>query len=64
MHGISCLKLFADKFPVNKLAENCSDVFRAAVFIIEIVGMLPDIDTEQRFLALCERITGILHPND
>jgi hypothetical protein len=41
-------KVFGGKSPVQMLADDRLDVIRAAILIVEIVGMFPDIDDEER----------------
>src|SRR5690349_16548649 len=56
-------KVRSNLLPVDDLPE-CSDVFGTAVLILEIVGMLPDVQPEQRCLADRYRTVLVRRRND
>ena len=49
------LVLFIDKVPVDD-AEPFIDVINAAVLILQVVSMFPDVQAEQRSLPFCQRV--------
>ena len=42
------LDVFVGKIPVDQVSQECGDVVQAAMLIVEVVGMLPDVDGQQR----------------
>ena len=50
---------YGGEFPVRKLVEHGVDVIDAPVLVIEVIGMLPDIDGQERPRAVRERRFGI-----
>src|SRR5687767_8372932 len=52
-----------DRFPVDRVPPS-GDIFRAAVLILEIVGMLPDINSKYRELAFHDRAVLIWRRGD
>src|SRR2546423_13051084 len=57
LHLPSSLELLVSlghEFPIHHI-KPCRDVFGTAVLVLEIIGMFPDINSEQRLLALADR---------
>ena len=44
-----------DKIPVNKILNECGQIVRPPVLVIEIICMLPDINGENWFEAMRDR---------
>src|SRR5258708_7535770 len=57
-------KILRDKVPVGQLVEPGGDVVRAPVLIVEIVGMLPDVDGEEAFHPLRHWRIGVRRAHD
>ena len=56
--SLSALIALSDDLPVHNSPER-SQVVRSAVLIIQIVGMLPDVESQQWFQTLLNRIGSI-----
>ena len=52
--GIAChgCVLFGDNIPVDDFEEGC-DVIWATVLVVEVVGVLPDVESEDRWATTC-----------
>src|ERR1035437_7111211 len=48
-------KVLCRKIPINQFVENGGNVVRAAVLIVQVVGVFPHVDGQQRFQALGQR---------
>jgi hypothetical protein len=60
--GTSCAALspvLRHEVPVDELVDHSVEVRRAAVLVVEIVRVLPDVERQERLLALRERHFGI-----
>jgi len=58
------LQIFRGEFPVQQLAQHRFQVFGPRILVVEIIGVLPDIDGEQAIDALRHRgrrIGGFFH---
>jgi hypothetical protein len=53
--SFSRLKILIDFIPIDYV-EKCIDVFGSAILVFQIIGMFPDIDSEDRRFALADRI--------
>jgi len=49
--SLSGLEIIIDRIPVDDI-EKCTDIFRSAVLVFQIVSVLPDIDAQNRRFAL------------
>src|SRR5438552_6296925 len=52
-------EILCGEFPVEQFVDYRCDVIRALILIIEIIGMLPDVDRQQRSEALGQRQFGV-----
>src|SRR5487761_772498 len=57
-------KIFGGKIPVEQLVDYSIDVVGAPVLVIEVIGVLPHVDRQQRRLALGERNLGVAGLDD
>src|SRR5690554_3642569 len=48
-----------DLFPIHQIVEERLDVVGAAVAIVDVVGMLPDVAAEQRLLVEAQRVHAV-----
>ncbi len=53
-----------DEIPVDQLADDRGQVIGPAVLVIEIVGVLPDVKGEERFLAVNDGGVGVCGLDD
>ena len=52
-------EILCGEFPVEQFVDYRCDVIRTLILIIEIIGMLPDVDRQQRSEALGQRQFGV-----
>jgi hypothetical protein len=50
---------FVDKIPVDELVDHRGQIIRAAVLIIEIIGVFPDVQRQKGLEAVSDRRIGI-----
>src|SRR6516165_7176680 len=64
--GGSRLVHLLDVFPVHQMIEERFDVIRPAVAVVDVVGMLPHVATQNRFGPVHERVLAVggLHHGD
>ena len=51
-----------DEIPIDQFADDRGQVIGSPVLVIEVVGVFPDVDGEERFLAMgdrCIRVRGL-----
>src|ERR1700681_5087963 len=53
-----------DIFPVDEIIDERLQIIRAAVAIIDVVGMLPDVDAEDRGRAMHQRVFAVRRLGD
>jgi hypothetical protein len=58
LHIDETLRSCGDEVPVD-LAPDGFEVLRARVAVVDVVGVLPDVDGQQRGLALGDRGAGV-----
>ena len=56
-------QILRHKIPVDQIPP-CRDVIRPAILIFQIIGVLPDVQTKNRLLALHQRIVLIRRARD
>ncbi len=56
-------KLLRHKIPVDKIPE-ISHILGSGVLLVQIVGMLPHVDDQNRLVAIGKRVAGIGFLND
>lgn len=56
--GLVGFKVFVDKLPVDHSAE-VFDVLGSGVAVVDVVGMFPDVNGQQRLIVVSEGVTGI-----
>ena len=52
-------KVLCGEVPVHQLVEESADEIGTPVLIVEVVGVLPDVTGEERYLPLDDRCHGI-----
>src|SRR5580658_6964220 len=52
-------EVLGDEVPVHEVVEEGLDEVRPPVLVVEIIGVLPDVDGEERGLPLRQRIHGV-----
>src|ERR1700759_3853309 len=52
-------EIFRCELPVEELVQNSFEIFRPRILVVEIVGVLPNIDGEQAVRARRHRVLGI-----
>lgn len=59
LHGwLFCLEVVIDEFPVDELGEGVQ-VLGTSIPVVNVVGVLPDIDCEEWVVATCHWVSGI-----
>src|ERR1700730_18103466 len=48
-----------DILPVHQMIDKCLQIIRAAIAIIDVIGVLPDVDAEDRRGAMHQRVFAI-----
>src|SRR5665213_2470766 len=61
---LALLQLLGDKVPVDELVDDRAHEFGAAVFIVDVVGVLPDVECQERCRAHGERVARVLGGDD
>ncbi len=57
-------QVLGGEVPVEQLVDHRIDVVGTPVLVVEVVGVLPDVDRQQRLLALGERDLGVAGLDD
>jgi len=52
-------EIFRGKLPVDQLVQDRMHMVRAPVLVVEIVGVFPDVDRQQRLEALRQRVIAV-----
>src|SRR6185312_16525016 len=50
---------FQHMIPVDQTVDERLQIFRTGVAIVDVIGMLPDIDAEDRLAAMDERVLAV-----
>src|SRR6202022_3116782 len=62
--GSGLREQLVDIFPVDEIIDERLQVIRTAVAIIDVVGMLPDVDAEDRGRAMHQRVFAVRRLGD
>src|SRR5258705_4666459 len=60
IHSVSGLReQLVDILPVHQMIDKRLQIIRAAIAIIDVIGMLPDVDAEDRRGAMHQRVFAV-----
>src|ERR1035437_6050986 len=54
-----CLVAFRDIVPIHEIVDEGLEIIGAAIAVVDVIGMLPDIDGQNRHRSLEQRIFGV-----
>src|SRR6202008_4323992 len=57
--GSGLRKHLVDMFPVDEMIDERLQIIRATIAIIDVVGVLPDVDAEDRRCAMHQRVFAV-----